>query len=355
MAETEFTWWMYLILFSTGVIISLIIGIIHIKNVYIDLTLSSTDRNTKSTTYRLLSLSIIASIILYTMSLLQGTLTLIITPTNCRTLILTMNWCLPAAKMFMYLALIIRLYSVYNNPLYNYNLNMIIVTCAALIIYGVILSILFVYNLRIATISDVNENGEPLPDYVSFCSPVPEYYLAGLVVLYDVVFNMGLMIAFINPIRKLIKSVLRSYNSSNGMRKEEKDELAPLINTGVKFAVLASVSSLTTFILLISFVVFENAVLVPFDYNANIICMILMTPYYNDKRYYQRLCCGMIKCSKCCLGKCCGYYGDVVDIVKLDREMEANEKATDIKLHTKSSVTTDDITVTVGDTTVTVQ
>ena len=355
MAETEFSWWMYLVSFCIGLIIACFIVMIHIKNVYIDLTLTSTERKTKTTTYRLLSLSIVASIILYTLSLLQGTLTLIINPINCRTLFYTLNWCLPAAKMFMYLAFIIRLFTVYNNPLYNYNINVIKVTCITLIIYGVILCILFVYHLdTISIISGVNENGEPLPDYVSFCSPIAPYYVGGLIVLYDFIFNIGLMIAFINPIRKLVKSLLKSYSSSNEMRKEDKDEITPLINTGVKFAVLASVSSLTTFVLLISFVVFTNAYLLPLDYNANIICMILMTPYYNEKRYYERLCCGAIKCSKCCLGKCCGYYGDVDNIIRLKTESESTKNVPEVKLHTKSSVTTDDITVTVEDTTVTV-
>ena len=346
MPGAEFNWWIHLILFTMGMVIAWIILLIHIKNVYIDFTLTSTERKTKSITYRLLSLSIVASILFYIMSLLEAILTFIINPINCRTLILALNWCLPAAKMFMYLALVIRLYSVYNNPLYNYNLYLIKVTCIALIIYGVILCILFVYNMPIATESNIIENGEPLPDYVSFCTPVAPYYAGGLLVLYDFVFNIGLMIAFINPIRKLIKSLFESYESSNEMNKEEKDELTPLINTGVKFAVLVSVSSLTTFVMLMSFVLFGNAALVPFDYNTNIICMILMTPYYNEKRYYERLCCGMIKCSECCLGKCCGYYGDVNGIIKLHREMETKQKAPDIELHTKSSVTTDDITVT---------
>ncbi len=75
------------------------------------------------------------------------------------------------------------------------------------------------------------------------------------------------MIAFINPIRNLSKSVLDS-----DVSKQQKDDLFPLIRIGIKVAIL-----------FMGVATVGLTVLGPIAQIVNMICIILITRYYNEQ------------------------------------------------------------------------
>lgn len=235
------------------------------------------------------------------------------------------SWIYLSAKLFMYLAFITRLYTVYNNPIYHYNLAMLKVLCISAITFTLTLCILTLFLNDPQPLSLGRNQGI----IMATCITQTEPYIVAANGLYDVIFSIGSMIAFINPLRNIIKSVLRATDIS----MEHRKKLDELIHKGMKYFILVTVSSLST-----SGLMFVIAIglpeLTPVDLVINIICLALMTPYYNKGRYYERLCCGMIACtSKCCLGCCCGYNQIAVDLSKVmvDIENPKDEKVENVE------------------------
>ena len=50
-----------------------------------------------------------------------------------------------------------------------------------------------------------------------------------------------------------------------------------------------------------------------------------MTKYYTKQRYYERLCCGTIKCSEWCLGHCCGYQEGVEELIEERKDTKTDQ------------------------------
>ena len=293
-------WWTDIILFSLGLIIALIITIMHSKNVYSELKSRKKDL---PKTHKLLSFTIISSLISFFVAVLSPLLNFTVPFNSCQFYVIILAWPYPFAKMFMYLAFIIRLYAVYNNPLYHYNLLTLKTISIIIIIWAISLYIYMIPTSKAHTISG--------PDSINICILEPNLIAGAMALLYDIVFNIGLMIAFINPLRKLIKFILNSKSEENSkVTEKQKQELKPLITTSIKYVVLTTVAFLTT---LLSIIVWSAGYTfaAPFDYIVNMICIILMTSYYEKQRYFQRLCCGGIRCIYCCMGCCCGYNENV--------------------------------------------
>ena len=298
-SNAEWGWWLEVILMSTGITIGSCVTIIHSKNVYSDLRKA---QHSNTATQKLLSVTICASVWCYFFTMILTILHLFRPLSNyCFYWINIAGAGFVIAKMLMYITFVMRLYTVYNNPLYQYSLTVLKIICLIIIIYGLSISIAIVF-----TIFPYPYHGHP--DYVVFCVYYVHPILPALLVLYDFMFGVGAMIAFINPLRKLIKSVLKV-----DISRRQKDELIPLIQSGVKYSILTTVSTVCTFMALIGvangYTTFNPAAVI-----TNMVCLTLMTPFYTKYQYYERLCCGAIKCSKQCLGYCYGYHQDVADI-----------------------------------------
>ena len=137
--KQDWRWWLYLCLFSAPVIPGLIISIIHTRFVYLDLKSSETKKPVFS---KLFSITLLTSLWLHFLGFLQGPfLTLDEFKAGCDISIITMSWRYIISKMFMYLAFIIRICSVHNNPLYQYNLTKLKIICFLTIIYALALCV----------------------------------------------------------------------------------------------------------------------------------------------------------------------------------------------------------------------
>jgi len=106
----------------------------------------------------------------------------------------------------------------------------------------------------------------------------------------DFSMNILCVIAFVIPLYKVLRSVRGSTTMSYDMTLNMK-------HVGIKVTLLTLVSCLTTLIGLILYTLFTFGHVFPYDWAINSVCLILMTPYYPDHKYYHRLC-GL--CIKCC-------------------------------------------------------
>ena len=302
MAQNEdWRWWFTCVIWSIGLIIGLMIAIMQSKHVLSDTTKSNKSR-------KLLTFNILACLYCYCSQMLilvlfNNTLT-VFGIYHCDLCIKLGAIAYTLAKMFMYLAFICRLYLVYNNPIYDYNPMVLKIISILVITYALSLCALHIY----ATKSIMYHGKE---EYIVQCKADVNRPATISLGLFDVIFSTGSIIFFVNPLRKIIKSILAS-----DVSKEQRNELNNLIQVGIKYTILTSVASLSS--LLFLFAVMAGLALAgPIDFITNMICLILMTPYYNDKDYYSRMCCGTIKCSKLCLGYCCGYSEDTVELTQV--------------------------------------
>ena len=91
--------------------------------------------------------------------------------------------------------------------------------------------------------------------------------------------------------------------------KEQKNKLNSLVQISIKYFILTSVASFSS-LLFITIVVIGFVLVAPLDYITNMVCLMLMTPYYNRGQYYEKICCLTIKCGNYCLGYCYRYTRD---------------------------------------------
>ena len=305
----EGIYWFGNISFGICSIIGAIVCIIHSTKIYKDLR--CTDKNGEESNdrfYKFLLFSILSSLYFYEIAMIVSCILLLpgIVHNYCHITVRIATLSYILSKMFMYLSFIIRLFMVYNNPIYTHfcNLNILKIISLLMIIWGLIIII-----LALITSKPYTEHGNH-HDYIAYCNPNFNQIAVFLVGLYDFVFSIGTMIAFINPLTKVVRSML-----NQDITIEQRDKLDQLIDIGKRYVILTCIASLSTIILLI--VLSQGlAPLAPWDYITNMICMILMTKYYNDRTFYQRLCCLAIKCTDWCVWHCCGYTNDTMKLTE---------------------------------------
>ena len=303
LAFPVYNWFGNMVIYPSATLIAWIITLNHSRHVYLDLTSNKTGNSIDN--YRLLTSSTLLSLISYASATSFMTLYLFIAkePKDCQMNVITVGLAYLVAKISMYLSFIIRLSMVYNNSFYEYNSTILRIICVCIIIYG-----LGCCAGMVLFATPYHPYQHPTKQYISFCQTGGNLWLGALIVLYDMSCCIGSMIAFINPLRKLIKTILMRNTS-----QEQCRNLTPLIKIGNKYAILTSVAAISTF-MTIMVAALGSHFIAPLDFIANMICMILMTNYYNEGRYYERLCCGIIKCSKPCSSCCCGYNDGMLSL-----------------------------------------
>ena len=133
--------------------------------------------------------------------------------------------------------------------------------------------------------------------------------------IYDIIFSISSFIAFINPIKQMIKSLL-STGDHNETIIQMKREITKLMHLGVRYAVLCFIITFTT-ILSVAAIAIKLSECIPIGWIVNMLCLILMTRYYTNGRLYENLCCCVINCGYCCMGCCCNYNQHTMEMVEM--------------------------------------
>ena len=320
----EHVLWLELIINSIATIICLILLIIHARKILSESKSQNSEKTANSFTLSLLSITNTCSIICYFLGLF------LLIPSYFARLLTISAYCSPIwfigcsvyflARTCNNLAFIIRLYVVYKGSIYQYNAKILVSIGIITILYPFAFLIV-TYNVVIPHMAIFGDSN----DYLIRCAPdveaTPKYPFA-IGALYDIGFSISFMIAFINPLRKMIKDT--KDGSSN-----------KLIESGMKCAILVSVASFTSIINAFAVASGHN-VFLAVDHITNIICLMLMTKYYRKNNYYSKLCCGAIKFSKWCMACCCCYKNDE-NVIKLANMVSVARKKTETPTGTSTA------------------
>lgn len=300
LSNYEWYWWLQIAIFAIGCPILLILFIIHLSNVISDLctkkrrSLKSIKTKIKpelNPLYIITTLTNITCIALFT----YGSCACIawmwnynncdkLTPSMKISIIIgSIAWLL--AKQSMYIFFLFRLHITYKTSIYEYNTKILIfigiISCISTIIciYGCMfyieISIKYYPHLPFAAHYDTS------------------YPLWGVLISggMDNVIGITFIYLFMKPLMVI----------TNGMccnNTENIDQIMQLYAIGVKSLILTSMSIFTTLCLLLSILLTNTLLLLPIDAVINCVCIMMIAPYYSDEKYYQNLCCLLIKLSE---------------------------------------------------------
>eukprot|EP01083_Nonionella_stella_P039108 106364_1 len=309
MSEDSTNQWVWLPSYFSkiiGIIIATLIAIVHTKNVHSDLftveRASTSHRKyipTINIPYKIMAVCVLASIYCYISNMIMSTLSHHgFMSSSCGLVVIWATWHYNYAKMFMYLVFLLRLYVVYHDTAHRCNEKVLFVLCIFVVCLSTTINLLVTFDAKsIATI----RTDQIIADAVS-CSADLSVYIAALIGLYDLGISIVTAVLFVIPLKKSFRTLHQSGVQINPV---VANKLNVLIEVGRKNAILAGTAAFTTFILMAAVGIgysFFSAI----DFVVNIVCMVLMTPYYPDSQFYEKICCGVIQCTKVCCCCCCG-------------------------------------------------
>eukprot|EP01083_Nonionella_stella_P082588 227965_1 len=330
-----------------GILVASFIATIHAKNVHSDILTveraSISHRKyipTINIPYKIIAVCVLASAYCFISNMVMSTLSAhSFMFSACRFVAIWGTWHYNYAKMFMYLVFLIRLYVVYNETAHRYNENVLFGMCVFVVCLSTTINVLLTFDIK-PSVS--HTSGQIIPDAVS-CSADLSFYLIPLIALYDLGISIVTAVLFIVPLKRSIKTL---HGSGVQINPTVANKLNVLIEVGRKNAILAGTAACTTFILM-SLVGMGLSFISSVDFVVNIVCMVLMTPYYPDARYYEKICCGVIQCSKVC---CCCFCGRGITgetLRNMSPSVRSNSKTTASNAINASSMDENTKTVTV--------
>ena len=329
--DTLWYYWANVTIYHSTSLILTIILIIHSKHIYSDLLTKSRHSVSHRSklpridfNYKTITIITHLSIISYVISTITGALaewTAITTSGNCLFMVTFSSIFYLIAKSSMYCVFLYRLHTVYGNSAYSYNPKIILIFGIIALIYCIIMSIMFILTTKISP------NTFSFGSYAIFCNPSYPEYLPLILGGFDLFMSILFLIAFLYPLKNIsataAKSKLSIFQHSKSSDDKKMAELVPdssvitsqqkkdvkrsykshqalmrLKSMGIKSSILTLTAVMSTLLILITVVILNSAMIVPIDGIINVICICLMTPYYPNDIYYERLC-GL--CIRCCM------------------------------------------------------
>lgn len=331
---SELDSFLYFIFYAVALLITLALFIWHSVNVFSDLCTKSRKslkhcRRPPPLTakYKLSSILSYCSILLYTIYLAVCTAQMTHS-TQSQCLITTYLWTFPwlLSKATMYCTFLLRLDMIYSQSVYGYNRHFIHFLMALVVVCSCSLSSLLISNFSIQNaLFLLDDDSLPNPCFVYF----PSWGYTSFLV-YDFVANSVCLVLFIVPIVRAtsyirskpglpamttstttsnsIKS-MNSIKSSNSLRssptRRSRRPSDRMIYVGIKLLMITAVCVCTTVLTLSLLATGYFGYLCAVDVVVNCVCVMMMTAYYPDNKYYERgcgLCLFLCCCCRCCPG-----------------------------------------------------
>eukprot|EP01083_Nonionella_stella_P279349 950328_1 len=217
------------------------------------------------------------------------------------------GWFLLPGKGFMYLLFMYRLHICYQKSAYGYSKRLLLTIGWANVAFGFIFEGITTYLSQKYWLYFADTDGFPNP-----CFPIPGVdwkiqYFGTTMMVWDFSMNVLSLGLFIKPLYKAMK-----FRDVDG-QKVESSMTKNMIRIAIKYTLLSSFASISTSVFW-AWTTWWSATyyVVAFDVVVNSVCVMLMTAYYRDEWYYERLC----WCILCC--PCCKYR---LKQLKIEREM----------------------------------
>ena len=181
----------------------------------------------------------------------------------------------------MYMAFILRLFNVYKNSIYKLP-NITLIFVLSYIIISCVVIVYFDW-----TAIDVFES------YGS-CHGIIPIWILFMWWTNDIITASILLYLFLKRIYKITRITIKNTHINSQVVINDYKNIA------IKLSVLTSIALFTEilYIVIILWIIPNFQIVIPIDMIVNIISMSLMTPFYNDKIFFQRLCCLCVGCCK---------------------------------------------------------
>ena len=284
------------VIFTLGCALSISMLVIHIKMTYRDITKPKNQHN-KQNPRTQTSLLFPAMRILTMLSIVGFSISIIMGGIGHFTCVEPLDRMTPffyqLGKCCIYIGLIMRISFLYSasglaNDRYLLFLN----------VYNVVLVVMY-SALGIIGIFSIKHNKlEWVYINVTVCRK--EFHISYLLcsLLFDIGNTVLLLLLYITPLLSIMRALQEDFNGKY-YKYSGKDLKFPV----VKISILTSIATLSSVIAHIITII--TGTYVPFlvDIPINILCVMLMAPFYR-KETYQRICCGIIYivewCDECC-------------------------------------------------------
>eukprot|EP01084_Bolivina_argentea_P002487 4585_1 len=314
-------WWTWLVVFSIWMIIHIPLFVVHSVNIFRDLCTKerkSVWRENKpeiTMPYILMLIFGLMAIILW-----FGAWTLMFNLFSfaapyCYTLIYTAAAFYYLAKYFMYLTFLVRLKTVFIDTIFEYKTKtLLIVAIIGLLatVSNIMFTILFGKNAKTFYSGNMQ--------FAFICDTFYPFYTMVILGIYDSTMCTGFLFAFIMPLKKIIKESKQKDGVNNNVKT--------LIDLNIQLFILTSMSSVSTVTNVFGILLTNSTILGTVDVIINIICIMLMTPYYPPNKYYTKICC-------CCI-KCTQKYINYNETILIPHNLQINNNVTTITTSPKS-------------------
>lgn len=195
-------------------------------------------------------------------------------------------------KTLMYCVFIMRLHSVYSRCAFGYK-PAVLTTLA---------SVICVVMVSLATLQNLTMELQPFEftlfgENVRHCNYKPAMLASFSYGIFELTLAVTMIVLFVSPLKKLLKLLENRQSGDRTRSKMGFEKAAVKVTTLVLMAVSTSVGAIA-----ISAVTKTGVPWFVVDASINILCILLMTPYYTN--VYKKLCCCCINgCIMCCLRK----------------------------------------------------
>ena len=290
-AHQSWFWILFTVILLIAILIGMPLWIIHSINVCQDLFTSerqSIDWRKKkpiiNKSYRIMTLLSYLSITMYLcIGIPQSLSSYKYFKDYCLELIEISTYLYFIAKQCMYFLFLCRLYVIYNGSSFEYKPRFLFMIGAIsmLLCISNFIIVKFYTEIDLIFYADI-----PIAMHCNPYYPLMIYFIFGI---NDIFMTLFFLYSFVKPIRLLVK---KSESSENDQY------LIKLVSKSVIVTLVAVLSTLAFTVVLLQTTTLLFGI---FDIFINFFCMMLMTPYYNEK-YYERLCCVLVILVNRCVG-----------------------------------------------------
>eukprot|EP01084_Bolivina_argentea_P194340 333435_1 len=302
-AHQEWFWWIYVLISHITTFLLILLWIWQSINVFFDLCTQNRKclqwRSLKPPKDRLYIMTTLCSYITICLYVFTSICIIMeqwrIFSNICDNIVIIGTDFYLTAKAMMYLAFILRLHTVYRHTHYAYNYKF-------LIIAAIIITIVNIMNCIFTAVSNgidlIFYDNLPFALHCNAYYPFIQYIIVGGA---DIIISISFLIAFVYPLNSIqrMMSIRKSVNN--------------LMYLGIKSLILTGIAAMSTLMFLLSLLLSSSLIFGTTDTLVNSICIILMTPYYNDTIYYKKVCCLWIKI----VSKCVADDSDILTITKV--------------------------------------
>eukprot|EP01084_Bolivina_argentea_P131620 232292_1 len=226
---------------------------------------------------------------------------------NCMVFDMLVTMLYVLSKFTMYQFFVLRLHVIYSKSSFQYNPKILIGLALFILIYVSLTITLILLHYSVTLIPGT---------YINFCRETVPFYIHVYAAIMDQIATFTAVYLFTKPLIYVIKFQMKVNSIDHSEESTVRsNSITPIENTTalkikkeydmiVKVSALSFIASISTFIVLLLYVITDKYVLFHVDIFMNSICIMLMNTAYT--KLYHRICCGTNKCcQKCILCVCC--------------------------------------------------